>query len=60
MDTYSTCNSRTVHQHALTPKYSIPMANTKKKKKKSKRQNSKLYFLLLFTASKLIVCLYIY
>ena len=49
MDTYSACNSRTVHQHALTPKYSIPMANPKKKKKKKIQETEfKTLFFIAF------------
>ena len=48
MDTYSVCNSRTVHQHALTQKYSIPMANPKKKKKNQETEFKTLFFIAFY------------
>ena len=61
MDTYLACNFRTVHQHTLTPKYSIPMANPQKKKKKIQETEFKtLFYIAFYVASKLTVCLYIY
>ena len=48
MNTYPACNSRTVHQHALTPKYSIPMANPKKKKKIQETEFKTLFFIAFY------------